>query len=53
MNLSGFFSSDSVRSDGSFNTTVTDMIDDTEITVDFVVDDNGQVTSGKMAIDLT
>ena len=51
--FSGYTSSDGDRSDGSFFTNVTDVIDDTEITVDFVVGDDGQVTNGKMTVDLT
>ncbi len=51
--FSGFVSSDNVAADGSFTTMVTDVIDDTTILMDFVVADNGQVTSGQMTVDLT
>jgi hypothetical protein len=51
--FAGFWSSESARDDGSFNVTVTDVIDDTTITFNLNVDDNGQVTSGKMSVDLT
>jgi hypothetical protein len=53
VNFAGFWSSESARDDGSFNVTVTDVIDDTTILFDLDVDDNGQVTSGKMSVDLT
>lgn len=51
--VSGYISSDMVRGDGSFDTTVTDIIDDTAITLEFVVGDDGQATSGTMTVDLT
>ena len=51
--FSGFVSSDNVAADGSFSTMVTDVIGDTKIFMDFVVADNGQVTSGQMTVDLT
>lgn len=53
VNFAGFVSSDSAFDDGSFNVSVTDVIDDTAIFFDLEVDDNGQVTSGKMSVDLT
>jgi hypothetical protein len=48
----GHTSSDFVNSDGSFATTVTDVIDDTRITLEFVVGGDGQVSSGRMMVNL-
>ncbi len=53
VNFAGFVSSDIVTEDGSFTTSVTDIIGDTAILVDFTVDEDGQVTSGQMRVDLT
>jgi len=48
----GYTSSDRVRSDGSWQTTVVDVINDTDISLDFVVDGNGQVSSGRMTVSI-
>ncbi len=52
VDFSGFVSHDTVRDDESFDATVTDVIDDTDIEVAFVVGDDGQITSGTMAVEL-
>jgi hypothetical protein len=51
--FSGSLSSDSEAADGSFSTSITDVINDTAISVDFVVGSDGRVTSGTMDVDLT
>jgi len=53
VSIGGFTSTDRVRNDGSFGTALTDVIDDTTITMDFVVGGNGQISSGTMTVDLT
>ena len=52
LNYFGYFTNDYDGGDGSFNTQVTDIIDDTQIVVDLTVDDQGEVT-GTMTVDLT
>lgn len=53
VNFSGYVSSDSVLEDGSFSVSITDVIGDTSIFFDLTVDDDGNVTTGKMIVDLT
>ncbi len=53
VNFAGFLSSDSSYDDGSFTVSLTDVIGDTTIFFDLDVDDDGQVTSGNMSVDLT
>ena len=50
VDFSGFDSHDTKGDDGSFGAKVTDVIDDTDIKVAFVVGDDGQITSGTMAV---
>lgn len=50
--FSGYHSTDVERGDGSFDATVTDVIEDTFISLAFVVGADGQITSGTMWVDL-
>jgi hypothetical protein len=52
VDFSGHVSSDTKGDDGSFGAKVTDVIDDTDITLAFVVGEDGQITSGTMAVEL-
>lgn len=48
----GYRSTDLVRSDGSYQVTVVDVINDTDIRLTFVVDGNGVVSSGRMTVNI-
>jgi hypothetical protein len=50
--FTGHVSHDTKRDDGSYDVTVMDVIGDTDITLEFVVGDDGQITSGTMAVEL-
>ena len=50
--FSGYVSSDQVRDDSSFDTSVRNVIDSTTISMDFVVDARGQA-SGQLGVDLS
>ena len=52
LDFSGFISIDYAAPDGSFTTTVTDVIDSTVITLGFTIGDGGQA-EGTMTVDLT
>jgi hypothetical protein len=52
VDFSGHVAHDSKRDDKSYDVTETDVIGDTDITLAFVVGDDGQITSGTMAVKL-